>query len=301
MDRLREEIGLRIYEIEQKSPRLDTPWGPFPSKGGDGGDDCLWNGLLSSVSQFSGFSQVAHCQAIEGEKRCGMWYRNPLRRSNDNEGHEWYFSRDMALGTLLHFACYSFMWMEHRANIWIDWINSNRACAVKKPGWMGGGCLIRSPMFRYSPDDDRSNITPVMWALMGRVWRFKGWPLHEYMKKYDKADGDVSIVSAMNVPLGYQLHLLAVQSYLKWMVGQSKAVRQKVSGICFQRQPDNLFYKILSQEAVLMDDIELFLERCPDPATFQPRDYWLWEKSTQDPENSCGWDWVFLGKLILSL
>jgi len=74
-----------------------------------------------------------------------------------------------------------------------------------------------------------------------------------------------------------------------------------VSSTCYIRQPDNLFYKIVAQEKVIDSDMETFLERCPNPDTFVPRDYWLWEKDDQDPYYSCGWDWVFLGYLIIRI
>lgn len=289
----------RVASIEKKSPRLGTPYGNTPSKGGDGGDDVLWNGLLASTGYKAGFFQVMNSQASASEKRPGMWYRNPLRRSNDNAGHEWFFSRDMAMGVLLALASYDYGYLEERALLWLRYIDKNRACSVKKPRWMGGGCLIRSPFYRYSPDADRGNITPVMWAMMGRVWDRKNWARNSSMSGLKGSDGDVCILSAKTVPLGYQLHLLAVQAYLKMVLGQSRSMRKKVARICHERQPDNLFYKIVYQETAYEEDFLKFLELCPDPHTFKPADYWLWEKSVQDPRYSCGWDWVFVGRMMM--
>jgi len=295
------EIKQRIELLEPLCPNLTTPYGVFPTKGGDSGDDVLWNGLLATVGYARSQSQVECSQAQGGEKRAGMWYRNPLRRSNDNEGHAHYFSRDMSLGVLLMFASSNAGGLDSSSALWLDYVNKNRACSVKKPAWMGKGCLVRSPMYRFSPDDDRSNITPSLWSIMGRVWASKGLPLHSCMQDFAGADGDVSIASADIVPVGYQLHLFAVQAYLKIILGQSAAIRTRIAEICYIRQPDNLFYKLIYQEGVFADDLDLFLGRCPNPSTFTPADYWLWEKSDQDPKYSCGWDWVFLGKLLLSL
>jgi len=150
----------------------------------------------------------------------------------------------MALGVLLSYVSHDETFLQSEAELWLKWISNNRACSIRKPKWLGGGCLVRSPMYRYSPDDNRSNITPIMWALRGRVWEFKGWPKTSIMENYKGSDGDISIGSAQIVPLGYQLHLLAVQSYIKWIIGQSRAIRIQVSEICYERQPNNLFYKI---------------------------------------------------------
>lgn len=289
-----------ILQMESVSPKLDTTYGPFPTKGGDGGDDILWNGLLASQGFDPAYSQVVHCQAGKGEKRAGMFYRNPLRRFNDNAGHEHYFSRDMSLGVLLGYISKQYSYLQISGEDWLSYINANRACAVEKPNWLGGGCLIRSPMYRFAPDDDRSNITPNIWALMGRVWQFKDWHRANQMFKHEGHDGDINTIEAQVVPRGYQLHLKAVQAYIKFKIGQSRAMRKKVSKICYSRQPDNFFYKILSQEGVYQEDVDRYIETCPDSNDFESKDYWLWEKSEQNIKYSCGWDWVFLGRFILS-
>lgn len=296
MTNLNLEITKRINDLIPFCQYRNTPYGNFPTKGGDGGDDCLWNGLLSSVDVNAASDGVKYSQAGTGEKRNGMFYRNPERRFTDNAGHPAFFSRDMAHGVLLAYCNQKNLWSFNSKNSWLHWIDNNRTCAVKKPKWLGGGCAIRGP-FRYAPDD-RSDITPTMWAIMGRVWDSRGWNRHSEMKRWQGSDGDLSVVEAENAPLGYQLHLKAVQSYIKLIIGQSREYRQRVSRIAYQRQPDNLFYKVLSQEAASDDDKRRFLDLCPKPITFQHSDHWIWERGTIEPHKSCGWDFVFLGNFM---
>lgn len=301
MVKLNDQIASVISDLATKSPIRQTKYGNFPTKGGDGGDDCLWLGLLSSTKLFYSTIAVFSCQADSASHRPGMFYRNPERRATDNVGHSAFFSRDMAHGPLLAFLDTNLSWPRIRshAEAWLDWIDKNRACAVKKPKWAGGGCFARGP-HRYAPDS-RSDITPTMWAIMGRVWRHIGLPLHREMTRWKGADGDASVLEASSVELGYQLHLKAVQAYIKLMIRQSREYRERVAKICYDRQPDNLFYKVLSQGRATQGDKERFLEICPNASTFIPSDHWVWERGIIEVHKSCGWDFVFLGRLILML
>jgi len=288
-----------LKAIEPKLPLSTSSLGSYPTKGGDNGDDCLWVGLLASTGKLSALIGLGNCQAQADEPRCGMFYRSPARRETDNKGYEHFFSRDMALGVLLAFVRDPAYFYDHACR-WLAYIDGNRPCKVRKPKWLGGGCLIRSEIYRYSPDDDRSLITPTMWALMGRVWANNGWSKNAQMKAFEGADGDVSIIEADQSPLGYQLHLKAVQAYLKFRLNQSREYAQRVSDICFERQPDNLFYEYLAKgnSEALKDK---FIEKFPNPETFVSSDHWLWESTDQDSGKACGWDWVFLGRALVFL
>lgn len=294
------EFIKKISDLENKCLLRDSSTGSFPTKGGDGGDDCLWLGLLSSTNLAIASKGLLECQGSSG-----MFYRNPVRRDTNNSGYVHYFSKDMALGVLCHYATYDQTNQGSATLIsrdkWINWILNNRACAVRKPKWMGGGCLVKSPLYRFAPDD-RSDITPAMWAVMERVWSSNTWSCTDQMKSYEGADGDWSVIEAQTVPVGYQLHLQAVVAYIKWKINQSREYRKKISSICYERSPENLFYKILSQEEVNDPEVEAFMDILPDLESFVPKDTWLWEKSNVSErianKDYCGWDLVFLGRLI---
>ena len=100
------DIEYRLREMEPFLKRRQSPYGTFPTKGGDGGDDCLWLGLLSCVGVEEASKGLIACQSTK--KRKGMFYRNPVRRSNDSAGYSHFFSRDMACGVLAHFSKHGF-------------------------------------------------------------------------------------------------------------------------------------------------------------------------------------------------
>ena len=168
------EVKNRINRLLWKSKWRSSPYGSFPTKGGDGGDDLLWLGLLSSVKIPDAKVAILNSQGVNG-----MFFRNPMRRSNNNAGYNHFFSRDMAHGPLLLFAADRTL-INPFASAWLNYIVKSRPCIRKKPKWLGGGCWLRG-LYRYAPDD-RSDITPTMWAIMGRVWKHNNWPLHSEMK-----------------------------------------------------------------------------------------------------------------------
>lgn len=298
------EIRSYVSGLMTTSPTMKAFGTNFAVLGHTDGDACLFNGLLSAVSVPMGAMGVLSSQAQAGEAKPGMFYRSPRRRECDNHGFGAYFSRDMALGVLCAYSKPNqskalrneFMMSKGK---WLHWIDHNRACLAKKPKWLGGGCLIRGP-YRYAPDD-RSLITPAMWAMMGRVWDFQGWPRHAQMKKWDKADGDMSIAQVENSELGYQVHLAAVQAYIKFLIDQSREYSMRVGQIAHERLPENLFYEFLAKRTITDGMIDRYLEMKP-PFDQKWGSSWLWEKSEVTGERiakSCGWDFVFMGKLIL--
>jgi len=306
---LLQEVQKRTIAMERVSPKLDSRMGDaYPTKGGDGGDDCLWLGLLASTGHTNSLEGIRACQSFNLHNgKYGMFYRNPVRKVTDNQGYEDnYFSRDMALGVLCAYAVETdSSKLSTSSHYWIQYIQNNRPCRVRKPRWMGGGCLIRHPFYTLAPGDDRVNITPSLWALMGRVWDYRCLSQCNQMRDNKGMDGDSSVISARTVPLGYQLHLNAVGAYIKFLCKQSREYRQKVSSICYERLPANLFYKVLSQEMVYDIDLEEFLDICPNPDTFESKPYWIWEKGDFEQGlkegKMCGWDMVFMGKLLISL
>lgn len=300
---MKQLIEARINRLIEVCPTSHLGGFHYPTKGGDGGDDCLWLGLLSTVGIDVASKTIPMCQSPRQHDK-GMFYRNPKRQASANVEGKPFFSRDMALGVLCWLIGNKGSEGQLIAKEWLEWIEGNRKCVLKKPAMFGGGCLIRHPMFRYAPDDDgRSDITPTMWALMGRVWRNMGLCTSPTMDTFQFADGDIPVFESEQCGIGYQLHLKAVQAYIKYRLNQSSEYRRKVANICHRRVPGNLFYKVLSQEYATKEDMEYFLGILPDPMTFIPKDYWIWEKGDYESaikkKQMCGWDMVFMGRLLL--
>ena len=296
------EIRDYVDTITPKCPMAVTRNTPYAVLGDSDGDACLFNGLLATVQVPFAMNAVLASQAQLSDRRPGMFYRSPRRRVTDNEGHPAFFSRDMALGVLCTYASAESIVQQfecHRSqDAWLHWINNNRTCAVKKP-WPFKGCMIRGP-YRYAPDN-RSDITPAMWAMMGRVWNRRGWTLHKEMERWEGSDGDISLIEARTCDLGYQLHLKVVQAYIKMIMSQSGEYSHKVGRIAYERLPENLFYEFVSRRKITGEMVNRYLEI--KPSILQEwGNSWLWEKSEVTPERiakSCGWDFVFMGKLIL--
>jgi hypothetical protein len=259
----------------------------------DSGDSMLFMGLLNTVL-FPSDNKWALKSILECQDQSGMFYRSPKKRYSG----EWGFSRDMTLGLLC--AMIDSEFPTETAQRWIDYIDCSRPCLVKKPKWAGGGCALRSPIYKVCvQDDDRANITPTMWALMGRVWQFRGWKKHDQMRDWDKYDGDISVFEAENVELGYQLHLKAVQAYIKYLIGQSREYSIKVGEICHKRQPDNLFYEFLAKRHFTVEMIDRYLAMAEIVDGSALGNDWIWEKGQINPVQSSGWDMLFMGKLII--
>lgn len=286
-----------VDAIEPLLPRMVSAGYPFAILGDSDGDACLFNGLLSTVVQKDqvNFGAIA---VLLSQGDNGMFYRSPRRRETNNEGYGSLFSRDQAMGVLCaatHAGFTDIVW-----NDWCSYIDGSRPCLKKKPKWLGGGCWIRSPIYYYAMGDDRCQITPIMWALMGRVSTYRGWAKRGEMAKWQGYDGDACVLQAENCDLGYQLHLEAVGAYLKFLMGQSREYSVRIGEIAYSRVPDNLFYKFLATRTIDEGFIESYLNMAP-PIDSIWGNSWVWEKSSARKElsTSCGWDFVFLGKLIL--
>jgi len=297
-------IKARISRLEEVCPTIEVGNASYPTKGGD--DDCLWLGLLASVGYQPAMDGVFECQKRVGEQE-GLFLGNPKLAANEKQDQS-IFSSDMALGVLCWLVSSEYSGRSVlAAELWLKWINKNRRCLIPNPKIFGGGCLLHGG-YRYAPSKDkRSNITPTMWSLMGRVWDHRGLEPHKMMEfaegTFAIVEDEVSVLEAEFCALGYQLHLKAVQAYIKLQIQQSTECRKKVTKMCHARLPANLFYKVLYQEGASKEDMEVFLTMLPNPMTFRPQNYWLWEREDYTEAvrqgNMCGWDMVFLGKLIL--
>lgn len=289
----RKKIIEQLIVLLPKLRYLDSPYGKFPTKG-DGGDDCLWLGMLSSVGVPEAVNGVSECQSKEA--RNGMFYRNPYRRSIDNGDNGDFFSRDMATGVLTWFAkgCGT----REQWAAWQNYWDVAKVCLKEWP-WPAKGCMLWSK--RFAPND-KCDITPVNYAMMGRICDHRGWPRNTDMVRYDKFDGDYVVQEAKVCTPGYELHLHACDAWIKRIIGQSKEYADKVSEICHERSPGNLFYTILAKYFADDADAAVFLDICSRlPDTLG--NVWLWE--VENPmdriHDVCGWDLYFMGKLLLTL
>jgi len=288
-----DDVKNYIRDLEPKLSTMVQDGVKFAVMKDSDGDSTLFNGLLASVWQGCENWPLRAVFGSQGDN--GMFFRSPRRRATNNAGYSTFFSRDQASGVL---AAATNPGFEARVwNRWLDYISGSRSCLVKKP-W-GGGCLIRSPIYKYATDD-RSDISPSCWAMMGRVASGRGWGSRLEMEKWKGYDGDASVIEAKNCEKGYQLHLKAVDAFIKFCMGQSREYSQKVGDIAYSRVPDNLFYEFLSKRYITDDFIKRYLDISP-PIAGVFGNGWVWQSACVADElpYSSGWDFIFLGNLIL--
>jgi hypothetical protein len=303
MQELVSKISQRVISLKHLLPVNESTLSP--TKGGNGGDDCLWLGLLSSVGLPSALISIIECQGFNG-----MFYRNPSRVGVNKKP---YFSRDMALGVL---CAYTFMEnndiLKFGSQKWIEYIELTKTDAnivksvfkvIKNYSKLkGGNHGISLSKYRFAPDEDgRSDINPVMWSLMSEVWRKNGWETTKQMDRCaNVSNWWVPIESKFTDP-GYKTHLKAVQAYIKLKIGNNIGSAHKIANECYKKCPDNMFFDLLAN-GVSINLLEKFIKLCPSADNFKSKDYWLWEKSDVSLAikngQYCGWDWYFLGMLI---
>ena len=264
----------------------------YPSKGGcDDGDMVLFNGLLCATGDPRACDQVKYSQDSDGR-----WWRSP-RRKGDNLGENNSFSRDMALGVMLYLVTYR---DTAAADRWMDWVRDNRPCIQRKP--FGGGCLIRGAhRFCKDDSDNRCTLTPAIWGVLGRVYQYLGMSRTSEMRQYEDSDGDALPTKATEAPTGYELHLAAVEVFLKAKIDASRVPRETAANKLVNRQPNNPFFRFLK----FGNNTDLktrVLSLCPShraPHNSNLRQ-WAWERDTAESawRNTSGWDCIFMGNLI---
>lgn len=263
----------------------------YPAKENcDDGDAVLFNGLLCASGESVGCDTVRRSQSADGR-----WWRSP-GRTPGNRGQGGSFSRDMALGTLLYLATTR---DRDAAERWMRWMEGNRPCTVRNP--VTGGCTIRG-LHRYCTDDSNNTctLTPLMWSLMADVWESLGIGLHPNMNQFRRAFDQYAADDARRSGLGFELHLKAVQVFLREKLGLRSSTQDTVAGILTDRQGDNPFFQYV-RYGYSSDVEQNFLGKCPRPdqnVDFR-RAQWAWERDTSESawRETMGWDCLFLARL----
>ena len=278
------DIGMQWWE--SNAPRCEG----FPAKENcDDGDAVIFNGLLCGAGDERGCETVRNAQSPTGQ-----WFRSP-RRVEGNLGERHSFSRDQTMGVLLYLVQSK---DRAAAERWMNWIENHRACEIASPF---GGCAVWA-LPRVCTDDDQMSctITPGLWSLVSRVWKYLELPLNQWMRTNDNLDYELHPVEANTSPLGYATHLNGVHNFLKLLLNVASGSRQRAAEILVQRQPENPFFRWLrdGQSATLKTRI---LDLCPKPNT--PQDHWnqwSWERETAEQAwgASMGWDCLFMAKLL---
>jgi hypothetical protein len=266
--------------------------GAYPSKDDcDDGDSVIFNGLLCLSGEEIGCQTVKDSQDVYGQ-----FWRSP-RRTAGNLGEDKSFSRDQTLGVLLYLV----KTKDTEAAIrWMDWIEDNKYCSLKNP--LGGNCMLT--LYRVCRDADKETctMTPALWGLTKKVWDYLGLGSTKPMRDFENADvSDLELSTAGSEKPGYRLHLKAVSTFIRLVLGESLSRSKAIAGTLYSRQNENPFFQLLSEGSSPEVERKL-LALCPKPG--DPLDFvrhqWAWERDQADQAwtLSMGWDCIFVANLL---
>jgi len=234
------------------------------------GDALLYDGILCLSGEVASCEAVAKAQGPDGR----MW------RSAHRVGFEFQnsFSRDMSLGILAYLLATRDAGLATR---WMAWLESNRFRT----------CKVAS--------DNRCDFTPGLWDLFGDVWAHIGLAPHRLMTAGAVDNEFLLPLHARLAPVGYQLHLVAVNLLLRRSMGLESTLTRISASMLVERQPGNPLFQWLHQGNT-PEVADLTLRRCPVAAPAR-RIQWAVERSDEEDafRASMGWECVALINFML--
>jgi hypothetical protein len=239
--------------------------------GCDTGDGVLFNGLLC----LSGDKKACDAVAKAQNQDTGQWFRSEFYLNSKYENS---FSRDMAKGVLAYLIITK---DQERANKWLSYIEShgNKLCD--------------------NDTDGRCLIPPAFWGVMKVVWEYIGLEPSMLMKLGNLGDDTTLLASAHLTPLGFHLHLVAVELHLRFHIKRIHPYLMKqLADVLVKRQPENPYFNWLASgpsDRVL----RLLLDQCPKDSPGY-KNQWSFERDTAEQAwlNSMGHECLFLFNLI---
>jgi hypothetical protein len=269
---LRNELQLRKQAILQwvryrdGLPVYDEPGMPE----GHNGNENWTNGMLC----ISGEKQF--CKALQYDS--GLLRRNTWTQYTSDEA-----SRDEWIGAM---AIWATIPNKSDMNRFLD--------AVQKYGSLcasGGTSGCRADPFYFGP-----------WGTAFEVWSAAGLAPSGNMKaaKSLQADSDYILAQASHEPVGYRIHLQAIQLLTRQKLGRWNTTLRKAAEMLRSRQPENPFYAYLAEGK---SDVvaKMALKYIPTSQPASRRSWYLqsdWDEKQW--EQSCGWPDIFIINLLLN-
>jgi hypothetical protein len=97
-----------------------------------------------------------------------------------------------------------------------------------------------------SSSDNRCAMTPGMWAVVGLVAKHLGQPVPIKATVSDLGDQHTLLLQAKTAPVGYQLHLIAINLLLRLHVGAWTNLSFETAKVLAERAPDNELFQWLA-------------------------------------------------------
>lgn len=144
-------------------------------------------------------------------------------------------------------------------------------------------------------------LTPNLYALMYKTWKYIGLEPSINMKVFRAADGEESMISQIKkVDPGVELHLKAVTALIRRVT--HRGATSKMIDAIVEKDDKNPFHLYLDN-APLKKIVEAFapmLTLTLDDMRANRGHQWTWERDSADEEwrDSMGWDLIFIKNLL---
>ena len=184
-------------------------------------------------------------------------------------------SRDELIGHLLYIAKTH---DKNHANKLIDMIqhNANRVCT--------------------DATDNRCDVTPTMYGLMRIVWNHIGLTPTKNMLISNIGDDHTLLIEASTAPIGYQLHLIALQLLIRQHTNTWSTTMDATSKELLNRMPNNLLIRYINGLDVSKElDTAISDQNANPPKVIRN---WPWARETTGNEDTPA-GYLFLKNLIL--
>lgn len=262
---LSEDSKLQILFKAQQTANWATWCEDFPSNENCADGDSMAGslGFLCAVGFEPSCLGVTRSVTDSGQLK-----RSPVHKPTENTA-----SRDQLMG-----------FMAAQLNAENRWLDVKRF--IKRHGKI---CLDAT--------DNRCDLTPNIWGLIGGVHSFLGYNRDASMLLNSLVWDHILLMQSMVTPPGYQLNLMAESAWLAWKTGIETQKSYEAGIIVWQRQPTNPWFCIV----VLGPDetcAKLALEQWPNEP--QRKFDWAIQRATDDPTwyEPSGWGWLFIAGLF---
>jgi hypothetical protein len=251
----------------------------YPSKEScKNGDSTLFNGLLC-LSEPGTEDPFKACESVkQSVDSNGRIWRAPSRVGIEGEDTA---SRDQFLGVMAYLV-------------------KTKDVELRKRIYN----YLSSHSFQLCPtaSDNRCQLTPAMLGLFHFVWKsVDNSKIPLPLLAGNIGDDSALMVSAEAAPLGYQLHLVAIQLFIRQKANAYSDKAHMASITVLRRQPQNPFFYYLQNGP--SDKLGELVIASVEPNTKVPAgnaDQWTWERDTKEKaqQDSMGWEYQFILNLL---
>lgn len=241
---------------------------------GSDGDSLLFMGLSCLAGQEDQCMAIPHILDIDGR---------PWRAPSKISWPKGNFSRDMLLGLFAY-------WIKHPE------ATSSIQSVVH---------FVKNNKYSLCDAvDDRCDMNPYVyrtfWSLWGKIYEHMGLTLIWEMQQADLGDDTLLVLGSNIMPVGFNLHLIAVELYLRRALNTWSSKIQLGADKLATRQKENPFFEYIAHGSTKYA-AELTLRYCPSLKPDKAHQWFIQRDMNEEAyKNSMGWDCIFLIGLLIN-